>query len=408
VFLKTLEASWTPQEQSKYEWFIRSGGGVQSNSGETITFDSALRIAAVYSAVRIISEALASLPLIVYRRLPGGGKERATDHWAFRLLHDKPNSIQTSFEWRETFMSHLLLRGNAYHLKLGRPERPTELIPFDPDLVDVELKTGRRLIYTVNPSQEDDGRVLELPQAKVFHLRGLSSDGYMGRSVISDARDAMGLSISLEKHGSGTFKNGVRPSGVLEVPVKLADDAYQRLKDSFNQEYGGSDNAGKTALLEQGTTFKPVSMTNEDSQFVDSRKFQIAEVARTFRLPLHMLQENVTQPRANMEQAALEFVQNTLRPWAVRIEQAIDTQILGGSEEFFVEHLFDGMLRGDQKSRFESYAIAKQNGWLNADEIRERENMNPLPDGQGEVYREQLNLAPVGEPVSEESDATSD
>ena len=367
----------------------------ESTSGAQISFDSAMRISAVHAAVRIISESLASLPLIIYRRLPNGGKERAVDHPLWSLLHDRPNSLQTSFEWRETVCNHLLLKGNAYSFKVSVQGRLHELLPIHPDMVSVELKRERVLVFKVEDAVA--GSTQEFQADRIFHLKALSSNGYTGRSVISDARDSLGATMAMEEHGARTFRNSAQLKGVFEMDGTLRADEKTNFLDSWKQNHTGFVNAGKTPLLEAGIKFKPISMSLEDAQFVEARRFQISEIARIFRVPLHMLADFQSQPRANMEQAALEFVQNTLRPWAVRLEQAINVYLLESDPGHFVEHLFDALLRGDIKTRSESYGRAIQWGWMNRDEVRAKENLNPLPDGIGQQYLQPLNMGLAGQ-----------
>lgn len=382
------------RKSSDLDGLIRNGMG-GSASGISVTPDSAMRIAAVYASVRVLAESVAQLPLILYRRLPNGGKERAMDHPLSYLLHDAPNSYQTSFEWREMLQGHLALRGNAfaYINRVGKEVR--ELLPLHPGNVSVKQDDNWNLTYT---AQMKSGSSSDYRQDRILHLRGLSSDGIVGLSPVQLFREAMGLSLATERHGAKMFSNGARIGGLLKHPGKLSDDGAKRLKDSFEATYGGVENAYKTALLEEGLTWEHVGMTNEDAQFLDTRKFQRSEIASIFRVPPHMIGDLDKATFSNIEQQSLEFVMFSLAPWLKRWETALNKSLLRPEErqEFFFEFLVEGLLRGDFKTRVEGYASGLQQGWLCPNEVRERENLNPIKGG--DEYLRPLNLTPVGQP----------
>ena len=354
--------------------FMRTGGNV-STSGAPITFDSALTLSAVYRCVRLISEGLAKKPLKIYRRLPDGGKEEARNHPLWHLLHEQASPLQTTFEWTETKSTHVLLTGNSYSFKVFVRGELRELIPIHPDSVEVELTRTRDVVFTVT---DGDGSQKKFGLDRIFHLKALSTNGYTGRSVIRDARDSFGLTVATESHGAHTFQNSAQIKGIFETDHWLGNEEKDNFLGSWKEHNAGFVNAGKTPLLEGGIKFKPVSMNLEDAQYIEQRKFQVSEVARTFGVPLHKLHVFESQPRANMEQQAGEFNEDTLLGWAIRDERAINTQLLGNDPDHFVEYLFDAGARADLTSRYQAYQIGLQNGILNLDEVRQKENLNPI------------------------------
>lgn len=374
-------------------WYPSVSSGQQAASGVRVTADSALTVSAVYGCVKVLAETLASVPLIMYRRRPDGGKERAEHHPLYALLHDAPNGWQTSFEWREQLMEHLLLRGNAYCQIVEGPRGPVDqLIPIHPDRVKVEQLTGGRLRYRVTPAK---GKAETLTQEQVFHLRGLSSDGISGLSVITLARETVGLAIALEEFGARLFSQGARPGGVLETPNKLSKESSERLSASWHAAHSGLSKAHKVAVLEEGLTFKPLSIAPEDAQFLESRRFSIAEIARWFRVPLHLLGELESGASyASVEMLGQEFVIYTMLAWFRRWEQVISKSLIAAPQTYFAEFLVDGLMRGNMKDRYEAYNTAIQGGWMVRNEARERENFNKL-DGL-DAPLEPLNMTPAG------------
>lgn len=355
--------------------------GNTASSGARVTFDSAMSLSAVSRCVHLIAEGLAKKPRKIYRRLPNGGKEEARDHPLWNLLHNQPNRLQTSFEWTETKSTHVLLTGNSYSFKVFVRGVLTELIPIHPDSVEVNLTKTRDVIYTVT---NDNGAKKDFSRARIFHLKALSSNGYSGRSVLQEARDSFGFSIATEEHGAHTFRNSAQIKGIFETDHALTPEGRDNFLNSWKENHTGFVNAGKTPLLEDGIKFNPVSMSAKDSQFIEQRKFQVSDVARRFGVPLHKLGVFDSQPRANMEQQAVEFNEDTLLAWAVRDEQAMNSQLLENDPEFFVEYLFDASARAELVSRYQAYQIGIQNGILTLDQVLQKENMNPIggPIGQ--------------------------
>lgn len=365
-------------------------------SGKRVNERSAMQMTAVYSCVRILSEAVASLPLQFYRYTDTGGKEKAVDHPLYFLLHDEPNPEMTSFVFRETLMTHLLLWGNAYSqiIRNGKGEI-VALYPLMPDRMTVERDKQGRLYYEYTVYDGDDvngrngtdanvsGKTVRLYPSDVLHIPGLGFDGLVGYSPIAMAKNAIGLAIAAEEYGSKFYANGAAPSGVLEHPGTLKDPS--RVRESWQATFGGSSNANKVAVLEEGMKYTPISIAPNEAQFLETRKFQIDEIARIFRVPPHMVGDLEKSSFSNIEQQSLEFVKYTLDPWVARWEQAMVRALLTPEEKkrYFFKFNVDGLLRGDYQSRMNGYATARQNGWMSANDIRELENMDRIPEELG-------------------------
>ena len=374
---------------SSYSFFL---GG--TSSGKYVTERSAMQMTAVYCCVRILSEAVASLPLQFYRYTDDGGKEKAVEHPLYFLLHDEPNPEMTSFIFRETLMTHLLLWGNAYSqiIRNGKGE-VVALYPLMPDRMKVDRDEHGRLYYEYTVYDADDvdgrkgtdrvGRTVRLQPHDVLHIPGLGFDGLVGYSPIAMAKNAIGLAIATEEYGSKFFANGAAPSGVLEHPGTIKDPS--RVRESWQATFGGSGNANKIAVLEEGMKYTPISISPEQAQFLETRKFQIDEIARIFRVPPHMIGDLEKSSFNNIEQQSLEFVKYTLDPWVSRWEQAMVRALLTPEEKkkYFFKFNVDGLLRGDYQSRMNGYATARQNGWMSANDIRELENLDRIPAEQG-------------------------
>lgn len=381
---------------SKYAFYM---GG--SSSGKVVTERSAMQMTAVYACVRILSEAIAGLPLHMYRYKEDGGKEKALDHPLYLLLHDEPNPEMSSFVFRETLMTHLLLWGNAYAqiIRNGKGE-VVALYPLMPNKMTVSRDETGQLYYTYQKSQEelpkDNTYTVTLHPSDVLHIPGLGFDGLVGYSPIAMAKNAIGLAIATEEYGSKFFANGAAPSGVLEHPGTIKDP--KRVRESWMSQFGGSANSNKIAVLEEGLKYTPISISPEQAQFLETRKFQINEIARIFRVPPHMVGDLEKSSFSNIEQQSLEFVKYTLDPWVVRWEQSIQRTLLTPEEKktYFVKFNVEGLLRGDYQSRMSGYATARQNGWMSANDIRELENLDRIPaeDG-GDLYLVNGNMLPL-------------
>ena len=360
----------------------------RTTSGENVDELKALQTTAVYACVRILAEAIASLPLHVYERT-SIGKEKKIGHPLYFLLHDEPNPEMSSFVFRETVMTHLLIWGNAYiQIIRDRSGQVLSLYPLLPDKMSVHRDDSGKLYYKYqrqteeNPNFKDKGSVL-LTQEEVLHVPGLGFDGLIGYSPIALAKNAIGMTLATDNYGASFFRNGANPGGVLEHPGILKDP--KRVRDSWNAVYNGVTNAHKVAVLEEGMKYTQVGIPPEEAQFLETRKFQINEIARLYRVPPHMVGDLEKSSFSNIEQQSLEFVKYTLDPWVVRLEQAFKRSLFLPEEKktHFVKFNVDGLLRGDYQSRMNGYAIARQNGWLSTNDIRELEDLNLLSDQDG-------------------------
>ena len=381
---------------SRYTFYM---GG--SSSGKAVTERSAMQMTAVYSCVRILSEAVAGLPLHFYRYTDDGGKEKAIDHPLYSLLHDEPNPEMTSFVFRETLMTHLLLWGNAYAqiIRNGKNE-VIALYPLMPNKMDVSRDKSGQLYYTYVTQPEEahtmKGTVVYLRPSEVLHIPGLGFDGLVGYSPIAMAKNAIGMAVACEEYGAKFFANGAAPGGVLEHPGTIKDP--QRVRESWQSTFGGSGNSNKVAVLEEGMKYTPIGISPEQAQFLETRKFQINEIARIFRVPPHMVGDLEKSSFSNIEQQSLEFVKYTLDPWIVRWEQSIRRALLSSEEKqkYFVKFNLEGLLRGDYQSRMNGYAIGRQNGWMSANDIRELENQDRIPAEEGgDLYLVNGNMMPL-------------
>ncbi len=381
---------------SSYTFFMGN-----STSGKPVTERSAMQMTAVYSCVRILAEAVAGLPLHLYRYNNDGGKEKAIAHPLYRLLHDEPNPEMSSFVFRETLMTHLLLWGNAYAqvIRNGKGE-VIALYPLMPNRMTVDRDSKGQLYYKYTTSSDDaptmEGSTVYLSPRDVLHIPGLGFDGLVGYSPIAMAKNAIGMAIACEEYGAKFFANGAAPGGVLEHPGTIKDP--ERVRQSWQSTFGGTGNANKIAVLEEGMKYTPIAISPEQAQFLETRKFQINEIARIFRVPPHMVGDLEKSSFSNIEQQSLEFVKYTLDPWVVRWEQSIMRALFSPEEksQYFVKFNLEGLLRGDYQSRMNGYAIARQNGWMSANDIRELENLNRIPteDG-GDLYLINGNMLPM-------------
>lgn len=381
---------------SSYRFFL---GG--STSGKTVTERSAMQITAVYSCVRILAEAIAGLPLHLYTYKEDGGKEKAIGHPLYLLLHDEPNPEMSSFVFRETLMTHLLLWGNAYAqiIRNGKGE-VVALYPLMPNRMTVDRDSSGQLFYSYQMNNSDAptmkaGTVILKP-SDVLHIPGLGFDGLVGYSPIAMAKNAIGLAIATEEYGAKFFANGATPGGLLEYPGTVKDP--DRVRESWNKGFSGSQNAGKVAILEEGMKYTPISIAPEQAQFLETRKFQINEIARIFRVPPHMVGDLEKSSFSNIEQQSLEFVKYTLDPWVVRWEQSLSRALFTPEEkkQYFFKFNVEGLLRGDYQSRMNGYATARQNGWMSANDIRELENLDRIPAEEGgDLYLINGNMLPL-------------
>ena len=384
--------SWLFRSRDKPKDFYHFSGWPfvfgRSSAGKNVNEFTAMQTTAVYACVRILAESIASLPLHLYE-YDGQGQKKAPEHPLYFLLHDSPNPEMTSFIFRETAMIHLLLFGNSFSqiLRDGMG-RVVGLYPLLPNHMSVDRDENGEIVYTYTPINDSNpkiksGRQIKLRRQDVLHIPGLGFDGLVGYSPIAMAKNAVGMTLACEDYGSAFFVNGARPGGVLKHPGVLKDPS--KLRDSWQAVYGGTANTGKVVVLEEGVEFQSISIPPEEAQFLETRKFQIDEIARLFRVPPHMIGDLEKSSFNNIEQQSLEYVKYTLNPWVVRWEQSLQKALLNPAErgKYFIKFNVDGLLRGDYQSRMAGYAVARQNGWLSSNDIREMENMNPIPDEEG-------------------------
>jgi len=359
-----------------------------TTSGKSVNEFTAMQTTAVYACVRILAEAVASLPLHVYR-YKENGKERVYNHHLYHILHNEPNTEMSSFVFRETLMSHLLIWGNAYaQIIRDGAGRVVALYPLLPNKITVGRDKNGEIYYTYTINSDENPNFMEygsvvLKKQDVLHIPGLGFDGLVGYSPIAMAKNAVGMTIATEEYGASFFANGANPGGVLEHPGVLKDP--KKVRDSWNDVYQGTINAHRIAVLEEGMKYQQIGIPPEEAQFLETRKFQINEIARLYRIPPHMVGDLEKSSFSNIEQQSLEFVKYTLDPWVIRWEQAMQRSLLLPQEkqEFFIKLNVDGLLRGDYQSRMNGYSVARQNGWLSSNDIREMEDMNPIPDEEG-------------------------
>ena len=399
LFSSLFRSRDAPQNSTAGSGYTFFFGG--TTSGKAVTERSAMQMTAVYSCVRILAEAVAGLPLNLYRYTEDGGKEKAIDHPLYLLLHDEPNPEMSSFVFRETLMTHLLLWGNAYAqiIRNGKGE-VIALYPLMPNKMSVERDEKGRLYYSYQRGTDeairDKNQTVILRPSDVLHVPGLGFDGLVGYSPIAMAKNAIGMAIACEEYGAKFFANGAAPGGVLEHPGTIKDP--QRVRESWQSTFGGSGNANKIAVLEEGMKYTPIGISPEQAQFLETRKFQINEIARIFRVPPHMVGDLEKSSFSNIEQQSLEFVKYTLEPWVTRWEQTIQRTLLSANEKsrYFVKFNLEGLLRGDYQSRMNGYATARQNGWMSANDIRELENLDRIPTEEGgDLYLINGNMLPL-------------
>ena len=368
---------------SAYRFFF---GG--TTAGKPVNERSSMQMTAVYSCVRILAEAVAGLPIHLYKYTDTGGKEKAADNPLYFLLHDEPNPEMTSFVFRETLMTHLLLWGNAYSqiIRNGKGQ-VVALYPLMPNRMTVDRNENGQLYYSYQTSKDDahtmKGSTVILKASDVLHIPGLGFDGLVGYSPIAMAKNAIGMAIACEEYGAKFFANGAAPGGVLEHPGTLKDPT--KIRESWNATFGGSSNSSKVAVLEEGMKYTPIAISPEQAQFLETRKFQINEIARIFRIPPHMVGDLEKSSFSNIEQQSLEFVKYTLEPWLVRWEQSMVRSLLSPKEKqtYFIKFNVDGLLRGDYQSRMNGYAVGIQNGFMSPNDVRGLENMDLIPEELG-------------------------
>lgn len=368
-------------------------GGSDDDGGVTVNEHTALTYNVVFACVRNISEDVAKLPLILYRRLKPRGKERASELALYRLLKDSPNVEMTAIDFRQSIMVDALLGGNGFaEIVKNAGGLAVELHKLARNRVTVTRDAAGRLVYVVRNDGKPDSI---LQQDQMLHIRGLG-DGLVGWSVIRLARESIGLAMNAEKSGSSFFGNGSLPAGVLKTKDKLDAKGYDNLRASWERMHSGPKKTGKVAILEQGLEFTPMSVSPDDAQFLETRQFQVEDVARWFRMPPHKIGNLIRATGwSTLEATNTDYVIDTLMPWTERWEQEIQRKLIPPSQtDLFAEHLFDALLRGDTAARSAFYREQFNIGAISQNEIRESENRNPIGP-EGDMYYVPLNMVPA-------------
>jgi len=377
------------------DWFA---GGFESTSGVRVTPATAMTFVAVYSCIDILSRTVGSLPLYLYRRLPEGGKELAKNHPLYQLMRRRPNPEITAMRYRSTLQGHLASWGNAYsYIEWGGNGYPKALWPLRPDKIQPSRQNGR-LTYRYYPSSGDlkTSDSFDIPAEFVLHIPGFGYDGVMGYSPITLAREAIGLGMAAEEYDARYFGSGTHPSIIVEHPGRLSPEGYANLENALTDSYSGLGKAHRLMLLEDGMKASPIAIKPEDAQLLETRKFQVNEIARLFHIPPHMIAdvEKTTSWGTGIEELNIGFITHTMRPWFVLWEEELCRALLldREQEEYFFEFDLSQLLRGDTLKQMQAWVMAKRNGIFNADEIRGWANLNPIPDGLGKEYIVEKNM----------------
>ena len=384
----------SPRDAPKIEDSVRDSGQTfvfgKADSGETVNERSAMQIATVYACVRLLAETVAGLPLHLYRFTDADekGKEKAKDHPLYRILYRQPNPEMTSFSFREVMMTHLLLWGNCYAQIIRDGKNGIlGLYPLLPENVEVDRNEKGQIYYIYHAYTDEkpgeNNKDIYFRRDEIFHVPGLGFNGLVGFSPIAMMKNALGTTLAVEKYGSAFFRNGAQPSGVLEHPGVLKNP--EKIREAWSDVYGGPNNAHKVAVLEEGMSYKAISLPPEDSQFLSTRQFGVNEICRIFRVPPHMVQDLEHATFSNIELQSIDFVVHTLTPWLVRFEQAIMKDLLLPDEQdaLFPKFNVDGLLRGDYQSRMQGYATGISNGFMSPNDVRRLEQLDTIPAEKG-------------------------
>lgn len=377
------------------QWFIDYFGGGESASGVKVGHQAALHYTPFWAAVRIISGTVASLPFKLYERIDSGGKKPITDHRVYDLIHERPNEYMDWVTFAETRQAHVLCYGNAYaEIQRDGLGRPVALWPLLPNRTTRKATPEGVLYYEV---QLPAGNFVQLADENVLHIKGLGFDGYTGYDVVSYHRDAIGYGIAVKEYGARFYANDANPGGILECPTAMSDAAFKRLKESWNEQHAGLSHAHRMQLLEEGTKWTKIGVEPDKAQAIEAQKFTVDDCARIFQIPPHKLQSMEYSKYSNVADLNNDFYCSAMLYWFRKWEQEINHKLLMPSEHkrLFCEILVDALLRGDQASRTAYYASGRQWGYLSINDIRGKENMNPIGP-EGDVYLDPLNMAPAG------------
>lgn len=376
-------------------WFR---GGGDTYTGKTVNETTALNYTAVYAAVLILAETIGALPLELRRRTGNGFSDEARAHPLWELLHDAPNPEMDAMQFRQTLQGHVATWGNAFaHQVQDGGGRLRELWPLRPDWMTVERGKTGALEYHY---RKTNGALRVFRRDEIFHLAGFGFDGLVGYSPITMARQAISVGLATEEFGGRFFSNGATAGGVLQHPGTLGEQAHTNLKNSFSEKQAGLENAHRPLILEEGMSWQTIGIPARDAQFLETRRFQLEEVARIYRIPLHLLQNLDRATFNNIQELGISFVQYTLLPWQVRWEKAIDSQLLTPAERragIFAKLRTQALLRGNTEQQTAAFVAGRQWGWLSPDDIRRLQDLPPLPEGAGgDIYLQPLNMAPGG------------
>ncbi|KGM99574.1 phage portal protein [Clostridium botulinum] len=397
-FRDRVKLFMTPQNAlfevlQKYSEDFLSGEEIPTDNNLRIDTNTAMSFSAVFACNRILSETLASCPLLLYEKDDKGNRHQVTDAAEYGLLHYAPNAEMTPVQFKEFGMTNINLGGNFIAQKVFNMHGELlELRPISWDRVriDIDKATGR-LLYFI------DGKTEPKTRDEILHIPGLTLDGYIGITPLSYAALTIDIGLSQDKFERNFYHNRASTSGIFQYPNELGDEAFQRLKKDIKKNYTGLSNAGVPMILEGGGQFKEVTMKLTDAQFLESKRFRIEDVCRVFRVPLHLVQDLSRSTNNNIEHQGLEFIVYTMLPWFKRWEENFNLQLLSKEsrrKNRYFEFNISGLLRGDIKSRYEAYAQGRQWGWLSVNDIRRLENMNPIPNG--DIYLEPLNMGEAG------------
>lgn len=383
----------TPKDKSG--WFVRwAQAGFSNDVGVSINNQSAMQLSTYYDCLRIISEDVAKLPLQVFQR-QGEERVKRPDHRLYTLLNSSPNPEMTAISFRQALTAHAINYGNGFAEVIRNANGDIDsLWILPPDRMKIDRTDSGELVYEY---QHPDGQKFVLPRSRILHIPGFSFDGIQGYNLVSYAKQSLGLIKGAESFGSKYFANGAKTSGVVEIEKEMSEKAFNNLQKSVNDQISG-DNVHKLLLLEDGAKFKQVSLSPQDSQFLETRQFGIAEICRWFRMPPHKVADLTRATFSNIEHQSLEYVGDTLMPWFTRWEQAIATQLIQ-EPELYVKHNANALLRGDTKTRYEAYGKAINDGWMTRNEVRSLEELNPL-DGLDEPLQP-LNMTKANEAQQE-------
>lgn len=382
------------------QWLIDwVSGGTESSAGVAVTESSALKYTPFWAAVRIISGTLAALPFKVYKRLDSGGKQPMSGHPVYGLLHDRPNEYMDAVTFLETRMAHVLCYGNGYaEIQRDGAGRPVALWPLLPDKTERQIAADGTMFYEVKVTLPSGGtETVYLPDYNVLHVKGLGFDGYTGYNVVQYHKEAIGYGMGVKEYGARFFGNGARPGGVLEHPNTLGDKALKHLKESWEKEHGGLSQAHRLQILEEGMKWHETGVDPQKAQALEVQKWTVDDCSRIFQIPPHKLGSMEFSKYNNVEQLQIDFICTTMLYWFRKWESEVNYKLFTTRErnKLFAEILVDAALRGNTEARTAYYQAGRQWGFLSINDIREKENMNPIGPA-GDVYLDPLNMVPAG------------